>query len=110
MNQHGPGYYPIPPYHDPYYYGMGPGGYVREGPRFDRPEDRKMNMHPDQRRSGEPFSKGAHHGRDPRGYPGNFDQERPLMMRDQPPMGGPQGPMSRRDGPGGLMREGRPQN
>lgn len=114
MNQHGPGYYPMPPYHDPYYYPMGPGGYGRDGPRIDRPDDRKMNMYPEPRRQGEPFSKNGPPGRDPRqdprGYQGNFDPERPPIMRDGPPMGGPPGQMNRRDGPGGPMREGRPPN
>merc|ERR1719240_517655 len=101
MSPHGPGgFYPMPPYgHDPYFYGVGP-GYGRDGPRQDRPDDRKgMSMYPDGRRGGEPYNK--NHPREPRGYPGNFD-DRP-MMRDQP-MGQPGGPM-RRDGPNGPPRE-----
>lgn len=111
MNPHGPGYYPMPPYGDPYFYGGRP-GYGREGPRPDRPErpDRPdegkgMRMYPEGRRGGEPYNKNHPPGRDPRGYPGNFEPDRP-MMRDQP-MGPPQG-MNRRDGPNAPPREGRP--
>lgn len=107
MYPHGAGYYPMPPYgHEPYYYGVGP-GYGRDGPRPDRQDDRKgMSMqYPDNRR-GEPYNKSLPPGRDQRGYPGNFDSDRP-MMRDQP-MGMPHGMMNRRDGPNAPMRDGRP--
>merc|ERR1719198_941054 len=106
MHPHGPGYYPMPPYgHEPFYYGVGP-GYGRDGPRPDRQDDRKgMSMYPDVRRGGEPYNKNLPPGRDQRGYPGNFEPERP-MMRDQP-MGAPHGMMNRREGPNAPMREGR---
>lgn len=103
MGPHGPGgFYPMPPYgHDPYFYG-GP-GYGRDGPRQDRPDDRKgMSMYPEGRRGSEPYNKNLPPGR---GYPGNYEDRQ--MMREQP-MGQPQGMMNRRDGPNGPPREGRP--
>lgn len=100
MPPQGPGFYSYGQYApDPYYYGgRGYGGRDPRGP--ERHEDRKgPPMYPEQRRGPDPY----HRGRDPRGFQGNFEGNRP-PMRDAP-TGQPQSAQNRREGPNGPPRE-----